>query len=111
MNWQLHKVDDIDCTMDDSGVYVVINRVEVKGTHKEYSGMEVHVRADLMQSADDEPIVSFEGRANAVRKHLIAFIYDHYGAWLGPSPISLEHASYIGYELHRAQTVSNYVQD
>ena len=130
MIWELREVSDVEYTLDDSGVYVVVHRVERKETHKEYAGVRVLVRADLMQeglnmkdAADpifnpnpttDEPIISFIGTANAVRKHLIRFLVDHERegeqftvGW----PISHEHCSYIGYELLRAETDPNYMQD
>ena len=100
MQWELHQVSDMECTMDDSGVYVTIHRSVITNT----------VRADLWQTVDggsDTPLVSFQGKANAVRKHLVR--------WMDESPdilpFSYEHASYIGYELHRAETTENYVQD
>lgn len=102
MTWELRAVDDVECTMDDSGVYVVIHRVERAEAHKEYSGVRILVRADLMASEGDEPIISFIGKANAVRKHLIRYL---------DRPLSYEHASYIGYELLRAEVTPGYVQD
>jgi hypothetical protein len=106
MEWELREVGDIDCTIDDSGLYVVVDRVP--------RGCTVEVRADLMTDATkcshlktDEPVVSFIGSANNVRKHLIGFIAQNYGY----AAISSEHASYIGYELHRAEVTENYVQD
>lgn len=118
MTWELREVSDVDCTMDDSGVYVVINRVVRTETHKEYSGERVLVRADLMQVYSNRinelkqnvPIVSFIGSANNVRKHLIRFIMERMIP-VDQYPISHEHASYIGYELLRAETDPNYVQD
>ena len=116
MAWELKEVSDVDCTLDNSGVYVVVNRVVRIKTHKEYSGERVLVRADLMATGQnfgqnrDEPIMSFIGSANNVRKHLIRFIKVYSGI---PSiaMLSWEHASYIGYELHRAESDPNYVQD
>ena len=108
MSWELREVSDVECTLDDSGVYVTIHRIVRSETHKEYYGTHILVRADLM-TVDNEPIVSFIGTANAVRKHLIRFLMNdetgHYPC------ISQEHASYIGYELLRAETDPNYVQD
>lgn len=104
MTWELKPVKDIDATLDESGVYVVINRIVTTDTHKQYAGERVVVRADLMTSAG-EPIVSFIGKANAVRKHLIRF-----NEGLMPA-MSLEHASYIGHELLRAELDPRYVQD
>lgn len=112
MKWELRHVEDTEAVLDDSGVYVIINRVETPETHKEYSGIRVSVRVDLMQDngpTDDEPIMSFEGSANAVRKALIRFIHDYIAS---PSRyLSTEHASYIGYELLRAELTPGYVQD
>ena len=114
MNWELRHVDDVEAALDDSGVYVVIHRIETPETHKEYSGVRVSVRADLMVSANggeggtqDEPIVSFQGTAAAVRKALARFIEESGQVF----PITYEHASYIGYELLRAESTPDYVQD
>ncbi len=106
MTWTLVEASDTECLMDDSGVYVTIHRIETTETHKEYSGQRVTVRCDLMASGD-EPVKSWIGSANAVRKAVIRFLAD---VWWG-DPISAEHASYIGYELMRAETTENYVQD
>ena len=101
-NWILIEATDVECTMDDSGVYTVIHRVI------EWDG-RVHVRADLMTDAD-EPLVSFIGTANNVRKRLIDWLRESCN--LPPRyPISLEHASYIGYEVQRAELMPDYVQD
>ncbi len=109
--WQLIPVEDTEAVLDDSGVYVVVHRIETPETHKEYAGVRVSVRADLMQVDDDslgdvEPIMSFSGTASAVRKALIRFI-----AHDSPRTISWEHAAYIGYELLRAELTPNYQQD
>lgn len=105
MEWELKEVGDIDCTMDDSGLYVVINRVV--GSAMEPTNRDIiRVRADLMAS-DNEPIMSWIGSANNIRKHMIQYIRENYGY----AVISSEHASYIGYELLRAETDPQYVQD
>ncbi len=112
MQWELHQVSDMECTPDSSGVYVTIHRVSEEITHKGIKGSLVSVRADLWQSVNEEtdtPLVSFVGTANAVRKHLIRFLDRAYVTWA--VPVSLEHASYIGYELHRAEVTENYVQE
>ena len=115
MTWELREVSDIDCTMDDSGVYVVVNRVEDVSVHKGRTGTRVRVRADLMTAGTDDgppmndPIMSFIGSANNVRKHLIHFIHDYVNGV--NRYLSTEHASYIGYELHRAESDPSYVQD
>ena len=113
MTWELHKVDDIDPTIDDSGVYVVISRVETTRTFKDMVDYIVTVRADLMGRAGlgSYPIVSFIGEANAVRKHLIRFMEEYPSKTAHRRKISREHASYIGYELLRAENTPHYVQD
>ena len=120
MNWELRHVEDTEAILDNSGVYVVIHRIERTETHKGYSGIRVSVRADLMgivttesitTQRPDEPIMSFQGSANAVRKALIRFL-DQTPPWnYGIKVISLEHTAYIGYELHRAESTPNFVQD
>lgn len=123
MLFELREVSDVDCTMDDSGVYVVIHRIVEHLVHKGIAGEVVRIRADLMATGPnlkdatepfdpnpttDMPIMSFIGTANNVRKHLIRFL-SAYGDM--PQDISNEHASYIGYELHRAEVTPNYMQD
>jgi len=107
MVWKLLEVDEMDCTMDDCGFYVVINRVAERRADGDYIAEFVKVRADLMTKRN-KPIVSFIGTANAVRKHLIKYIADRYRS-LGV--LSMEHASYIGYELCRAEKTPGYIQD
>ncbi len=111
MEWELIEVSDSDAILDDSGLYVVVNRVEKTEHHKEHSGVRVSVRADLMRTCEaiggDVPIRSFIGTASNVRKALSRFIDEHFGI----NHPSLEHMAYIGYELLRAETVANFVQD
>ncbi len=114
MEWELRHVEDVEAIMDDSGVYVIIHRVETTETHKGYSGIRVTVRADLMNSNAEArnmeaPIMSFSGSANAVRKALLRFIDKQFKGW--GTMFSHEHASYIGYELLRAELTPNYQQD
>ena len=113
MNWQLIEVtEDVPCTMDDSGIYTVINRVVETETHKQHSGERVRVRVDVMTVSCNVPIQSFTGyNPNAVRKAVIRFIPKFLDPALGCIPISIEHASYIGYEIHRAFTDPQFVQD
>ena len=114
MEWKLRHVEDTEAVLDDSGVYVVVHRVEKTETHKGYSGIRVSVRADLMRTDAEErnmdaPIMSFQGSANAVRKALVRFIHDYIAS---PTKyLSTEYAAYIGYELHRAESTPNFVQD
>ena len=104
MQWELEQVKPIDCTMDDSGVYTVINRIVKTETHKEYSGQRVLVRVDILNIGIDIPVRSFIGVGNDVRKAVIHFIGNLY-------KFSREHASYIGYEIARAEADVNYKQD
>jgi len=109
--WELRKANEIECTMDDSGVYITIDRHIEKIVHKGIAGEIVQVRANLW-TTDHTPIMSFIGRANNVRKHLIKFLgYTSQNTRKECNYISLEHASYIGWELHRAENDPNYVQD
>ena len=117
MEWDLRHVDDTEAVLDDSGVYVVVHRIETPETHKEYSSVRVSVRADLM-SKDSDPItgpveeaaaciMSFQGSAVAVRKALARYLEVNHGI----THPSLEHMAYIGYELHRAESTPQFVQD
>lgn len=103
MNWSLIEATDVDCTMDDSGVYTIISRIKPHPSRN-----TADVRADLMQTDGDVPLISFIGTANNVRKRLIAWLS---AIGYGRRWISREHASYIGYELHRAESDADYVQD
>ena len=104
MEWELRHVEDVECGLDDSGIYTVINRVKTTKTFKDMIGDFYMVRVDVMMHGD-EPLVSFQGSANVVRKHLMRWLF------LTGRSISLEHASYIGYELLRAETTENFIQD
>jgi len=105
--WKLIKAMPIKATMDNSGVHVVIHRMRIQATEE---GLAC-VRADLMDS--DEPIVSYIGPAENVRKRLIGYIVDHGSGydWRTGMGMSLEHASYIGAELYRASIDPAYCQD
>jgi len=107
MDWELIEVGpmEMECTIDKSGVYTIVNRVVRTETHKEYAGMRVLVRVDIMGTVDDSPMISFIGGAENVRKHVMAWLDTHI---LG---VTVEHASYIGAEIHRASVEANYVQD
>jgi len=105
MEWQLIEVKDIDCAMDNSGIYTVIHRKTSDKTHKGYADYRVFVRIDIMRSCDDIPLISFYGLENNVRKHVMRWLDDN------ACQVSTEHASYIGRELHRATTDINYIQE
>lgn len=109
-DWQLHEVEEMECTLDDCNYYVTINRIEERREFKDRAATFVKVRADLMihDHVGVVPVVSFVGSANAVRKHLMKYLTDRMVSLGYPSP---EHASYIGYELLRAETTPHYVQD
>lgn len=100
MNWELIECEDMPCTIDNSGIYTVISRVKAMSGRLQI----ILIRVDILSSADN-PLVSFQGEANAVRKSVIAWITLH-----AIMPISTEHASYIGYEIMRARSEENYIQ-
>lgn len=110
MTWELIEAEEMPCTLDDCGYYVTINRIEEQRTFKDRAATFVTVRADLMvhDGGGVVPVVSFQGSANAVRKHLMKYITERYASLGYPSP---EHASYIGYELLRAERTERYVQN
>lgn len=106
MEWELRHVEDVEAVLDDSDLYVVINRIELGKTR------EIKVRLDLMEkrpgdSDGDRPAMSWLGSAIAVRKAIARHLEYGYGI----RHPSLEHMTYIGYELLRAETDPNYVQD
>ena len=117
MTWELKHVEDRECKLDDSGLYVTIHRLEnlpdIDRYTSEGSVTFRHVRADLMQTEHetgsamtlDVPIVSFQGTASAVRKAIV----DYIGPWT--EAMSPEHVSYIGAELMRAALTPGFVQD
>lgn len=93
--WQLIKVQKTDWMQDDSGYYTLINWID-----------DNNVRLDWMD-ADDMPVISFQGAASDVRKHVMQ-IYAVRVLW----DISQEHAAYIGAELARCELLRDkYVQD
>lgn len=89
--WKLIQVTDTEWIPDNSGHYTLINYID-----------ENTVRLDYMDR-DDNPLVSYQGTAENVRKHAVR---DH------ELFLSHEHASYIGRELARAELLkTDYVQD
>jgi len=128
MTWQLEDVGTVLEEMDEqSGVYTIIHRVEEHQTHKQYSGVIVRVRLDLMRApdashgpncsyrhkgqcdcgkADHEPIRSFIGHAGRdVARATIRYCADN------GITLSNEHAAYIGWECIRAELTEGYEQD
>ena len=71
----------------------------------------VKIRVDVMAEGDDQPLQSFVGRADAVRKAVIKWLDGVVWPITIERPISREHASYIGYEIARANMDEHYVQD
>ena len=102
--WELIEAEPINCTLDDSRIYTAIHRKTSDKVHKGYPDSRVFVRCDIM-TTDDNPLVSFQGLEDNVRKHVIEWIEEH------GFEISTEHASYIGRELLRAVHDFNYNQD
>ena len=110
MTWELIEVTtEPEWQQDGSGVYVVVHRVEEPSVHKGISGVRIAVRVDLMTCSTDEPLRSWIGDSEAVRKAVMQWID-------GPAPrgsicrLSGEHAAYIGSEIARAASDPNYVQ-
>ena len=86
----LSDADDVEAIMDKDSPYCLINR------------RQKTVRVDIM-GPDHSPIISFESDSmGALRKHVIDAIKDK---------ISPEHAGYIGYEIMRALSDVDYIQD
>ena len=122
MKWKLNQVEDTECTPDDSGVYVVINRIAENQHSKGYFHTTVRIRVDVMLVGGDIALQSFVGEGNAVRKVVIRWLNDYYvnGDEITSDnenkpdttilEISCEHASYIGYEIARAMLDEHYTQ-
>lgn len=95
--WRLTNVDYVLWRPDDSGVFCLVNWQVQTNT----------VRIDLIEAISQEPIVSFAGKADNVRKALTQWIDDQ-----SRYTLSAEHTAYIGAELERADTQRiDYVQD
>jgi hypothetical protein len=64
-------------------------------------------------SDNNEPLQSFSGSAENVRKHAMRYLSDEqFNSDDGLQFMSLEHAAYIGYELLKAEIMTiNYEQD
>ena len=93
--WKLIKVEETEWRQDTSGIFTLISYCP-DGT----------VRLDVMTDKY-EPVISFQGTAENVRKVAINWVAAYQG-FLGFSP---EHASYIGSELARAELLkTEYVQ-
>lgn len=99
--WQLQNVDNIEHTPDTSGIYVLIN----------YQIQTDNVRLDIM-SDKNEPIQSFAGTSDNVRKHACRWMMENVQSNNRIVSVSLEHAAYIGSELLKAEIMAiDYVQD
>lgn len=99
--WQLIRVDPTERIQDESGAYVLIN----------WDRSTDSVRLDVF-TAGGEPLVSFVGYADDVRKHTMRWLTQTAEAGGTMGSASLEHAAYIGAELERADTERiDYVQD
>jgi hypothetical protein len=95
MAWELINCEAREFTMDQSNHYTVIH----------YCGSG-QVRCDIMKSENgsDQPVMSYKGYYKDVRKYVVSFLSYAY--------ISLEHASYIGEELARADILKEaYTQE
>ncbi|KKN14039.1 hypothetical protein LCGC14_1000350 [marine sediment metagenome] len=92
--WELIKVDETEWQQDKSGIFTYISYCP-DGT----------VRLDVMADTGLKPVISFQGKAGDVRKVAVR--------WLGFHTVrfSVEHASYIGSELSRAELLeTEYIQ-
>ena len=111
-DWKLIEVTEEPAWQEDtSGVYVVVHRVVTKEVHKGIAGERITVRVDLMSSNGDEPIISWVGKAESVRKAMMQWIGrqstpDGFYRYL----LSAEHAAYIGSEIARAEIDPQYHQ-
>lgn len=95
MIWELIKVGKTEWKQDDSGYCSII----------EYIKESNEVRLDLMLHVQ-EPVISFQGKADDVRKAAMQYIDENCIC------ISAEHAAYIGSELTSAAILTiDYVQD
>jgi len=95
VNWQLQTVDDTDWQPDDTGVYCLINWQLLIDT----------VRLDIM-SGNNDPIQSFQGKADNVRKHASRWLQENI------PDVSFEHIAYIGSQLELADVMRiDYIQD
>lgn len=100
-DWQLTNVDDIAWTSDNSGVYCLINWQVQTDT----------VRIDFMTENTHNPIISFAGKSDNVRKAV--------GIWIDSRisqktimQFSAAHIAYIGSELQKADIFRiDYIQD
>jgi hypothetical protein len=93
MNWEQIQCNETEWIQDDSGHYALITRRN-----------NGDIRLDLM-TTDDQPVMCFIGKAENVRKRSMQWMEAHN---IG---LSMEHAAYIGYELCRAESDENYVQE
>ena len=99
MTWELKKVGKLNWVQDDSGYYTYIHSVRI--------GI---VRLDII-TTDGEPIISFQGKADDVRKAVMRWFESRISQKAGLG-ISLEHAAYIGAELAKAELLGiDYIQD
>ncbi len=97
MDWKLNQSVETEYIPDQLAAYTIISKAN-KGL----------VRLDLMDVAGS-PVESFIGTANAVRKDVVRALTGA-NSLMYPNEISTEHASYIGYELAKAESEADYVQ-
>ncbi len=121
MKWKLNQAEDVECTLDDSGVYTVINRQKKMEIVKQNYVERVTIRGDIFSknpnnNGDDIALQSFEGEGNAVRKAVIKWLSHFYldaedneYSKIGHC-ISTEQGSSIGYEIARDMLDKHYVQ-
>ena len=99
LQWRLTRVDAIEWIADDSGIIVIIS----------WDALTDSTRLDILSG--DNPLISFIGEADNVRKASMQWFAKRISQKAGLG-ISIEHAAYIGAELERCDTERiDYVQD
>ena len=95
MNWELIKVNETEWKQDTSGIFTLISYCP-DGT----------IRLDVM-TTKYEPVISFQGKAENVRKMAVRYLAENYYA----DGFSHEHSSYIGEQLAKADLLKEkYIQ-
>ena len=96
--WGLIKVEKTEWQQDASGIFTLIG-YRPDGT----------IRLDVMTDKY-EPVISFQGKAENVRKVAMRWVWKN--EYSVASKFSLEHASYVGEQLAKADLLKEkYIQD
>lgn len=106
MNWELIEVPTTEWMQDTSGLFSYISYCP-----------DDTVRLDIMADTGLTPVISFQGKAEDVRKTAVRYLAEEYKPVyvddnLVYGRFSYEHASYIGSELAKAELLKDrYIQD